>query len=343
MTRTLFLLCLAAALFSAACESAPVRRHTHERLHSTLYLQRSAEYPALCRQVYRAAAEKLDAALKDPQWSALEGQTGTPAALPPAVVIDLDETVFDNSPYYAQVVRKDADFDLKQWNRWVVRAEAQLLPGAAEFIAAAQKAGVAVYFITNRDARLEGFTRLNLERRGIALDPKVDTLLMLGETPDWKHDKSSRRSFVALTHRILLLIGDDLNDFAAIGGLDEQQRKAVVARTAAYWGDRWFILPNPGYGNWTDDIVKNILDDQAQLDRKYDALRPAPDVSSEEMTELMKVPVPLFPIQLYIEAFSLPAKPQPPATPPPEEQTPPEENKTPAGAEPSPEPAPPAE
>lgn len=343
MIRPVFLLCLAALLFVSACESAPVRRHTHERLHSTLYLQRSAEYQALCRQIYRAAAEKLDAALKDPSWTAEETQKGDIAVLPPAVILDIDETMLDNSPYFAQVVRKDDDFDLKQWNRWVVQAQAELLSGAAEFIVAAQKAGVAVYFITNRDARLEGFTRLNLARRGIALDPKVDTLLMQGETPEWKHDKSSRRLFVAKTHRVLLNLGDDLNDFAAIGGLDEQQRKAIVARTADRWGDRWFILPNPGYGNWIDDIMKNVLDDQAQLDRKYEALRPAPEIDEEEMRALMQTPIPPFPIQLYIETFSLPAKPQLPATPSPDMQTPPEENKTPADAEPAPEPAPPAE
>ncbi len=313
MTRTLFLLCLAAALFSAACESAPARRHTHERLHSTLYLQRSAEYQASCLQAYRMAAEKLDAALKDPSWTAEETQKGDIAALPPAVILDIDETVLDNSPYYGQVVRKDAEFDLKQWNRWVVRAEAELIAGTADFIAAAQKAGVAVYFITNRDARLEGFTRLNLERRGIALDPKVDTVLMLNETPDWKFDKTTRRAFVAQTHRILLNIGDNLNDFSPIEKLDEAGRKELVARTGLFWGTRWFAIPNPGYGNWIDDLMKNIIEDQLQLDRKFESLRAAPEVSDDQMTELMLVPVPIFPIQLYIETFKFPAKPKEPA------------------------------
>lgn len=309
MTRSLFLLCLAAALFSVACESAPVNRHTHERLHSTLYLQRSAEYPAICLQSYRTAAERLEAALKDPAWTAEQDQKGDIAALPPAVILDIDETVLDNSPYYGMVIRKDEDFDLKQWNRWVVKADAEVIAGAAEFIAAAQKAGVAVYLVTNRDARFEGFTRLNLARRGITLDPQTDTLLMLHERPDWKADKRTRRAFIAQTHRILMLIGDNLNDFASLEGLDETARKQLVAATAAHWGSRWFVIPNPGYGNWIDDISGAARTDADILQRKYDAVRSAAEVSEEMMRQQMLSAIPDFPKQIFTDAMVVPVKP----------------------------------
>ncbi|HOW50736.1 MAG TPA: HAD family acid phosphatase [bacterium] len=308
MTRSLFLLCLAALFFSVACESAPVRRHTHERLHSTLYLQRSAEYQATCLQTYRTATDRLEAALKDPAWTAETAQTGDIAALPPAVILDIDETVLDNAPYYGQVVRKDEDFDLKQWNRWVVRAEAELIAGAGEFIAAAQKAGVAVYLVTNRDARFEAFTRLNLQRRGISLDPQTDTLLMLRERPEWKADKRTRRAFIAQTHRILMLVGDNLNDFTSIEGLDEAARKQVVTAAAAQWSSRWFAIPNPGYGNWIDDITGDARTDEDILNRKYAAIRASTEISDEQMRELMNAAPSGYPVQVIVDTLTIPTR-----------------------------------
>jgi acid phosphatase len=322
MTRTIFAFCLVAAFLATACASGPVPRRTHERLHSTLYLQQSAEYPASCLQAYRTATERLEAALKDPTWTAEPDQTGDIAALPPAVIIDVDETVLDNSPYYALMIQKNSDFDLKQWNRWVVTAQAELTAGAAQFIAAAQKAGVAVYFVTNRDFRSEGFTRLNLQRRGITLDPQTDTLLMLNERLEWKADKRARRAFIAQTHRILLDIGDNLHDFVSIEGLDERARKQLIAEKAAYWGTRWFMIPNPGYGNWIDAIEKDSRIDLEQLERKYAALRPAAEISDEMMLELMKTPLPDFPRQKATEQITIvtakpPASPQTPLEPAP--------------------------
>src|SRR4051812_21553251 len=57
------------------------------RVLANLYMQ-SAEYRACCLQTYKLAQEKLIARLR-----------GLPADGPrPAVVMDLDETVLDNSP-----------------------------------------------------------------------------------------------------------------------------------------------------------------------------------------------------------------------------------------------------
>jgi predicted secreted acid phosphatase len=78
----------------------------NDNLNAVLWVQRAAEYEAVTQTVYRAAADQLDAALKQPNWDALvPGERGNAATgLPPAVVMDVDETVLDNSPYQARLV-----------------------------------------------------------------------------------------------------------------------------------------------------------------------------------------------------------------------------------------------
>jgi len=277
--------------------ASQTRQYSHERLFATLYVQQSAEYHAICRQIFRVAVERLSEALADPQWSAYPSQAGDLSLLPPAVILDIDETVLDNSLYFGQLIQHSADFDLKQWNRWVVRAKAPIVPGADEFITAAQKAGVTVFFVTNRDWRLEGYTRLNLQRLGIVLDPHNDTVLSLNEVPGWGNDKESRRAFIAQRYRILLSIGDNLSDFVSLDGLDTESRRKVVERHNHFWGTRWFVLPNPMYGLWLDAFTKDSPDRRAVLRRAYEAVHAAPVVTDEEMRSLMAQPIPEFPRQ----------------------------------------------
>src|SRR6187399_2796502 len=80
------------------------RRDSHENLHAVLWMQTSAEYQAITRGLYRLAAAALDRAMEDPRWTAIPEQAGRPdlAALAPAVILDLDETVLDNSPEEGQ-------------------------------------------------------------------------------------------------------------------------------------------------------------------------------------------------------------------------------------------------
>ncbi len=314
-----------ATLCIGACASPPTPALPHERLHAVLYHQHAAEYRALCRQVFSSATERLSAALADPQWSADPTQTTEAGTLPPAVILDIDETVLDNTPLFGRLILDDTDFDLKEWNRWVVRAEAGTVPGAAEFIAAAQAAGVTVFFITNRDARLEGYTRINLARRGIVLDPGTDTLLALGERPEWTADKQSRRAFVAQRYRILLNIGDDLGDFVSVSTLDREGRLKVIHEHASFWGVRWFMLPNPIYGSWLDTILRSGDRTGDLLTRKRAAVIGAPHTSDEEMHRLMQQPIPPFPHQT--NDTIIPPAHQPPSEAP---QPPAEETNTPS-------------
>ncbi len=279
--RPLVLPVLALALaLSGACRSAPAPApRTHELLGATLWLQTSVEYPAGAVQAYRLARVRLEQALADPAWTASSEQleSGGYATLPPAVILDVDETVLDNSPFEARLVLDEEEYDpAGNWPRWVHEAAAAAVPGAVEFTTWAAERGVAVFYVTNRNHDLEEPTRRNLEALGFPLLADRDPLLTRYERPEWQSEKAGRRRHVAETHRILLLIGDDASDFATGFRASLEERRRRLAETAAYWGERWIVVPNPVHGSWERALYDwgDGLSRAEKLEYKYRALQP---------------------------------------------------------------------
>lgn len=244
-----------------------------ESLNATLWTQRSAEYRASAEQAYRTAGRILDLGLADPAWTALPEQEGAPGDLPPAVILDVDETVLDNSPHQARLIVEGREYPYG-WDAWVREAAAPPVPGALRFARQAAESGVTVFYVTNRDAPLEEATRRNLERAGFPLAADRDVLLMRGEREEWGSDKTSRRAYVADTHRILLLAGDDLNDFVSVERASLDERDRVEAEFASYWGVKWIMLPNPIYGSWerAPYDFESGLSTQQRRERKAESL-----------------------------------------------------------------------
>lgn len=245
-----------------------------EMLAGVLWVQTSAEYRALSEQAYAAAEAALARALADSGWTAALEQTGDYAARPPAVILDIDETALDNSPYQARLVLGNAEFESDTWTAWIDEAAAPAVPGAVEFARAAAARGVAVFYVSNRDSIHEPGTRRNLERVGFPLPATPDVVLLRGER-GWTSDKTGRRAAVAAEHRVLLVIGDDVNDFAN-ARLPLAERDALVRRHADRWGERWIVLPNPMYGSWLGAAIGpgEDLSDADVLTRKLQALDP---------------------------------------------------------------------
>ena len=89
-------------------------------------------------------------------------------------------------------------------------------------------------------------TMMNLKALGFP--QVVGTHLLLREETS---DKEPRRQKVRENHRIVLLIGDNLNDFDSIfrkKGIDE--RLAAVDTVREEFGRKFIVLPNPMYGEW---------------------------------------------------------------------------------------------
>lgn len=262
---------VAAAPAEAPCNAA------HSILAATLWMQSSAEYDASALQTYATARRMLDAALADPSWTAEPQQTSPFASKPPAVILDLDETAIDNSTFEARAILSGKIFDGKAWDDWVNESSAKAVPGAAEFLSYAKSRGVTPFYITNRDDHEEPGTRRNLEKLGYPLGTTEDTLLTRGERPEWKvSDKGPRRAHVASSYRVLLLLGDDLNDFANAREKSVAERDRIIADNAARWGTQWFILPNPVYGSWERALIGSTssLSPCEQLQKRIEKLEP---------------------------------------------------------------------
>lgn len=234
---------------------------SHPALNATLWMQQSAEYEALTRQTYRLARRSLDRALADSGWSALArrpdasggadgGDGGEDDGRPPAVIVDVDETVLSNAPFQARLARTGRDFRPDLWHAWVREEKARPVPGALAFLREADRRGVDVYYVTNRDHAVEPATRANLEALGFPLDAPGDAVLTQGEREGWGSDKADRRAAVAEHHRVLLLVGDALHDFVAAGEVSLAERRRIAERHADRWGRSWIVLPNPAYGGW---------------------------------------------------------------------------------------------
>ena len=243
----------------------------HQLLNAVLWVN-GAEYRAAALQTYAAARRQLDVALADRSFIGAEEETANDPSQPPAVILDLDETTLDNAEFEAQMIRAGTNYDATKWNSWVASAEADAVPGSKEFLAYAHSRGVTPFYITNRDFDPEGpGTRLNLERLGVPLT--ADNLLMRGQRPEWKSDKAGRRAHVAASYRVLLVIGDDLNDFTNAREKSHAEREAIIARTESWWGTRWFMVPNPMYGSWERAAIGTDGSPCEQIQRKIDALR----------------------------------------------------------------------
>ncbi|MCG7994262.1 MAG: hypothetical protein JAZ06_02415 [Candidatus Thiodiazotropha taylori] len=256
-------------MLSAGCAT---QRVTHERLHGVLWSQTSVEHSIAVNQAFSVAKENAEKALIDSSWSAALEQTEGYENLKPAVIVDVDETVLDNSPFQARLVSKGIDYDHALWEAWVNESNAKAMPGAKEFIQHIKEKGIKVFYVTNRV--IEQPTVENIRKE---LDPSVtsDDVLCKKEKPGWGSDKSSRRELIAKDYRILLLIGDDYNDFAFLDKVSPEERIEKSMKHIKHWGKKWILIANPLYGNWEKALYKydNKMPDEQKLKEKYKYLK----------------------------------------------------------------------
>lgn len=221
-----------------------------ETTQATLWVQHAAEYDAITTGTYQAAIRRLPELLADSSVTAVTEQAKRYKSLPPAVILDVDETVLDNSPFQARMIRQHKTFDPEAWKEWVQEAKAQPIAGALKFTQYATNHGVAVFYVTNRSHEVEAATYKNLKASGFPLGEGKDMILTKGERDDWTSDKSTRRAYVARNYRVVMQFGDNLNDFVDTSGRSELERNRVISQYKDYWGNRWYALPNPNYGSW---------------------------------------------------------------------------------------------
>jgi len=244
----------ATGLRPSAAEAPPAAGNPQEnRLLANLYMLTAAEYRACCLQTYRLAGERLAELLKAP---AANGR-------PPAVVMDLDETVLDNGNFQTFLYRTHLAYDDRYWEVWErdFPDEVGMVPGAKGFIDAAEAAGVTVIYLSNRVTRYKDSTVKALARNGLNVTGVADRLYL----KDGSSDKTARRKVAEEQFRVLLYFGDNLRDFSEefkvkAGQTTVASRAAQVDAAADRWGKSWFILPNSSYGEWERLLHPNPAD-----------------------------------------------------------------------------------
>lgn len=234
-------------IMTASCATMPRRQslpteNQDALILATLWYQKSAEMRALYYQCFRNAKVAL-----------AENLALHESSKPAAVVLDIDETVLDNSPFQGWQVINNRPFNSDDWTQWVNHASARPLPGALEFTRYADSLGVAVIWVSNRTDE--------------EMPPTIENMALLGFPGSerthmyFKSETSSkveRRAVIEEEYEIILLIGDNLADHS---GLYESRGndygRADVDAERHLFGTRYIVLPNPMYGHWLNELLRN--------------------------------------------------------------------------------------
>jgi len=251
-----------------------------DNLNAVAWSQTAIEHDLIYLQTYRDAEARLLPAMHDAKWDALSKTDRVQAFknLPPAVILDIDETVLDNSPYQARVIKSGGEFNEADWAAWCKETQARALPGAVEFTRFAASHGIAVIYISNRAKDLDQVTLLNLRKAGLPVSGP-QAFLGLGTIVEnceqAGSEKGCRRQLVSRHYRVLMQFGDQLGDFLDIPANTVAARRQIVEPYLPWIGTRWFVLPNPTYGSWEPALFNNDYSSSRELRRKQklDALR----------------------------------------------------------------------
>jgi len=259
----LLLIASCAAILLFACKADRSTESGPDR--AILWVRDAAEFDALTMQAYRAASDDLPALLTDKSWTAFPGQRNY-GELPPAIIIDVDETLLSNVHFQETLEPPFRNSKLNNWNR---ANKATPIAGAAEFVKLARDSGVELFFVTNRPCEKEQgqpvacppeqVTVQDLIESGIPAD--MDHVMLANEESHWDREKVIRRNEIAENYRIIMLIGDDLSDFIPCvrkkvyepcnEGATIASRQRQTELYSSYWGAGWYVLPNPMHGSWT--------------------------------------------------------------------------------------------
>lgn len=265
---------------TTATPAAATTVAANDNLNAVAWSQTAIEHDLIYLQTYRDAQARLLAAMKDRQWDALtrDDRVAPAAGLQPAVVLDIDETVLDNSPYQARLVRSGGEYNEADWAEWCRQESARALPGVVEFTQFAAKHGIAVLYVSNRAKDLDQVTLANLRKVGLPVSGP-EAFLGLGTFVEGCEqvgtEKGCRRQLISRKYRVLMQFGDQIGDFVTVLANNAAGRQRAIAPYLGWIGSRWFVLPNATYGSWEPALFNNDWSaPPAQRRRqKIDALR----------------------------------------------------------------------
>lgn len=257
---------LATSVFLSACVVVSDNIEQAKTFSAILWKRTTSEYPAITRQVYLLAEKRLrylhKQALLPDSW---------------AVVLDVDETILNNSAYDMERASMGLPWSKESWSAWVEKRESTVIPGAASFLRLVKSLNGRIALVTNRDIANQAATVDNLNAHGLAFH-------YLLPMQDNKSDKTERWRWLADNKglNLIMWIGDQISDFPALQqcqpvadtelsaksaeppstslsgsfgeALDYPINDAIQQSVEKCAGYNYFILPNPIYGGWNKNL-----------------------------------------------------------------------------------------
>lgn len=138
----------------------------------------------------------------------------------------------------------------EEWNRWVQASKSTEVPGAIAFLKKAHNKGITIFYVSNRDTSSVKSTLIDLKNLDL---PNADAEHCIFKSST--SSKEVRRNIVAKDFKIVMLLGDNLNDFSNIF-----EKKSIPNRLVATdsveeeWGKKFIVLPNANYGEWENAL-----------------------------------------------------------------------------------------
>lgn len=219
------------------------QRLGQQNADAVIYQHTSAEIFRLYEQCYELARIRLDVNLAHAH------------TLPAAVIVDIDETVLDNSSYQVKNAAMGRTYTPETWREWALMGSAKALPGSLAFLRYSSEKGCTIHYITNRSEEEKNATVKNLHELGFPNADDAHVWCMEGTDTN----KFKRREKVAASHFVALLVGDQLRDFHEDfkdRTLDHGRDRVMAMRDTLR---DWFILlPNPMYGTWMDPVAGKV-------------------------------------------------------------------------------------
>ena len=206
-----------------------------------LFQQEAAEYRALCYQAFNLAELRINCIKKR---DIRKGHL--------AIITDLDETILDNSYSEANLIKEGKSYSSVSWKKWTDQSAATAVPGAVDFLKFVHQKRIDIFYISNRKTEELTATLKNLQKLGLPNADEAHTLLYSTDSP-----KKVRRQMVMKDHKVVMLLGDNLNDF-----LEVFEKKTIAERFQSTddfrkeWGNKFIVLPNPVYGDWENALYE---------------------------------------------------------------------------------------
>lgn len=239
--------CFALGMGTAFAENSKIAMEPQQQVNdqamlALLWMQRSAEYQACSYQAYNA--------LKATILEAAENK----GARKQAIILDIDETVLDNTPYKAKSVGTSIGKARGAFSKWVAKEQAEALPGAVKTLQLAHKKGIELFFVSGRSAEKDlQHTINNLNKYGIPDADEKHLFLYAGNS-----NKEEIFAKLEKQYEVIAYVGDNLLDFPlGLFKANESVRAFAVAKTAPKFGKKYIMLPNPDYGSWEYVLAAN--------------------------------------------------------------------------------------